>query len=254
MRALPSTELPCRRKQTGLRRALAHISGWSRHVPAPGSLPAPAPAHPKPAHPGHPGGPADYRGPLPGSRGVKVHDPAHPLPHTTARRPLCREVPVLPARHAGLPGRLFPAAARRGSLPSRNIRQSPPATGLFPVGADLPSEPPCLADGADARGTGNCGDQGEPSPGSAADPLRSASFVVDDVRGRAGPPRPRVRLRRPPPAAQPDLAAPDPARRPACPRPACPRPACSRPACPGHPHGSRSRRCGSADLGCRPTS
>jgi hypothetical protein len=104
----------------------ANLGMVTTRIPPPGSLPVPYPRSPEPAHPGHPGGPGDYRGQLPpGSRGVTVHDPDHPLPHTTARCPLCREVPGLPARHAGRPGRVFPAAARRGWLPSRNMRKSP---------------------------------------------------------------------------------------------------------------------------------
>jgi hypothetical protein len=120
------TEIPCHTDRNRPVRALARISGWSRHIPAPGSLPVPYPRSPEPAHPGHPGGPGDYRGQLPpGSRGVTVHDLDHPLPHTIARCPSCREVPGLPARHAGRPGGVFPAAARRGWLPSRNMRKSP---------------------------------------------------------------------------------------------------------------------------------
>jgi hypothetical protein len=111
-------------EETGRIRALAHFSGWSRHIPAPGSLPVPCPRSPEPAHPGHPGGLAHYRVAPGGSRGVTVHDPDHhcrtpsPGARSAVKFPVYTGPAPRPARAA------VPAATRRGSLPSRNIRQS----------------------------------------------------------------------------------------------------------------------------------
>jgi hypothetical protein len=168
-RPLSLTEHPCSADTNRSDPGSGANLGMVPTHPRAGSLPAPCPRTPEPAHPGHPGGPGDYRGQLPpGSRGVTVHDPDHPLPHTTARRPLCREVPGLPARHAGRPGRVFPAAARR---------KSPEPTGFSPRSMDFPRN---------RRPGGWAGPAGRRLDRSDGLPERAPARVGTEFRKRAG--------------------------------------------------------------------